>query len=73
MSTTHLLILLSVAFALETLIHFVPVVGTTVKGLATPLAFTAGTLLMAVPLDHQTPLVQWTLAGTNTTLRTDRS
>jgi hypothetical protein len=57
------LILLSVAFVAETLVHFVPVVGTSVKAVSTPLAFAAGTLLMAVPLDHQNPLIQWTLAG----------
>jgi hypothetical protein len=52
-----------IAFVAETLIHFVPVVGTSVKAASTPLAFVAGTLLMAVPLDHQNPLIQWTLAG----------
>jgi hypothetical protein len=57
------LILLGVAFVAETLVHFVPVVGTSVKAISTPLAFAAGTLLMAVPLDHQSPLIQWTLAG----------
>ena len=57
------LILLIVAFVAETLVHFVPVVGTSVKAVSTPLAFAAGTLLMAVPLDHQNPLIQWTLAG----------
>lgn len=57
------LVLLAVAFVAETLVHFVPVVGTSVKAISTPLAFVAGTLLMAVPLDHQNPLIQWTLAG----------
>jgi hypothetical protein len=57
------LILLGVAFVAETLVHFVPIVGTSVKAISTPLAFAAGTLLMAVPLDHQNPLIQWTLAG----------
>jgi hypothetical protein len=57
------LVLLAVAFVAETLVHFVPVVGTSVKAVSTPLAFVAGTLLMAVPLDHQNPLIQWTLAG----------
>jgi len=57
------LVLLSVAFVVETLVHFVPVVGTSVKAASTPLAFVAGTLLMAVPLDQQMPIVQWTLAG----------
>jgi hypothetical protein len=63
LGTMPTLILLGVAFVMETLVHFVPVVGTGVKAISTPLAFIAGTLLMAVPLDHQTPLVQWTLAG----------
>jgi hypothetical protein len=63
LGSTPTLILLGVAFVVETLIHFVPVVGTGVKAASTPLAFVAGTLLMAVPLDHQTPLVQWALAG----------
>lgn len=57
------LILLGVAFVAETLVHFIPVVGTSVKAASTPIAFAAGTLLMAVPLDHQSPLVQWALAG----------
>jgi hypothetical protein len=57
------LFLLGVAFVAETLVHFVPIVGTSVKAISTPLAFAAGTLLMAVPLDHQNPLIQWTLAG----------
>ncbi len=63
LGTTPTLILLGVAFVVETLVHFVPVVGTSVKAASTPLAFVAGTLLMAVPLDDQTPIVQWTLAG----------
>ncbi len=63
MGTTPTLLLLGAAFIAETLVHFVPVVGTSVKAASTPLAFVAGTLLMAVPLDDQTPLVQWTLAG----------
>ena len=63
LGTTPTLILLGVAFVVETLVHFVPVVGTSVKAASTPLAFIAGTLLMAVPLDDQTPIVQWTLAG----------
>jgi hypothetical protein len=56
------LILLVVAFSVETLIHFVPAVGTHLKALATPLSFAAGTLLMAVPLGDHNPLYQWTLA-----------
>jgi hypothetical protein len=63
MGSTPTLILLGVACVAETLVHFLPVVGTSVKAVSTPLAFTAGTLLMAVPLSEQTPLVQWTLAG----------
>jgi hypothetical protein len=60
---TPTLILLGVAFVAETVIHFIPIVGTAVRAISTPISFTAGTLLMAVPLDHQTPLVQWVLAG----------
>jgi hypothetical protein len=63
MGGTPTLILLGVACVAETLVHFVPVVGTSVKAVSTPLAFVAGTLLMAVPLSEQTPIVQWTLAG----------
>ncbi len=63
LGSTSTLILLGVAFIAETLVHFVPVVGTGVKAASTPLAFVAGTLLMAVPLDHQSPLIQWALAG----------
>jgi hypothetical protein len=58
------LILLGVACAAETLIHFVPAVGTHLKALATPLSFVAGTLLMAVPLGDHNPMYQWTLAAT---------
>ncbi len=57
------LIILGVAFTAETAIHFIPAVGTYLKGLATPLAFVAGTLLMAVPLGDHNPLYQWTLAA----------
>jgi hypothetical protein len=63
MGTEKTLLLLGVAFIAETLIHFIPVVGTTVKAASTPLTFVAGTLLMAVPLADKTPLVQWALAG----------
>jgi hypothetical protein len=63
MGTEQTLLLLGVAFIAETLIHFIPVVGTTVKAISTPLTFVAGTLLMAVPLADKTPLVQWALAG----------
>jgi Domain of unknown function (DUF4126) len=57
------LIILSVACAMETLVHFVPAAGTWIKAMATPLAFVAGTLLMAVPLGDKNPLYQWTLAA----------
>jgi len=64
LGTDPTLILLGVACAAETLIHFVPAVGTHLKALATPLSFVAGTLLMAVPLGDHNPLYQWTLAAT---------
>ncbi len=57
-------ILLAVAFAAETIIHFVPAAGTLARSAATPLAFVAGTLLMAAPLGDHNPLLQWILAGT---------
>jgi hypothetical protein len=57
------LLLLGVAFVAETVIHFVPAVGTHLKALATPLSFVAGTLLMAVPLGDHNPIYQWTLAA----------
>ena len=57
------LIILSVACAAETVVHFVPAAGTWIKAMATPLAFVAGTLLMAVPLGDKNPLYQWTLAA----------
>jgi len=57
------LIILSVAFVAETVIHFIPAAGTGLKAVATPLAFVAGTLLMAVPLSGHNPLYQWTLAA----------
>ncbi len=63
MGTEQTLLLLGVAFIAETLVHFIPVVGTGVKAAITPLTFAAGTLLMAVPLADKTPLVQWALAG----------
>jgi Domain of unknown function (DUF4126) len=56
-------IILSAAFVAETAVHFIPSVGTALKAIATPLAFVAGTLLMAVPLGNQNPLYQWTLAA----------
>jgi hypothetical protein len=58
------LIILAIACAAETTIHFLPVAGTWLKALATPLAFIAGTLLMAVPLGDKNPLEQWVLAAT---------
>ncbi len=57
------LIILCVAAVAETVIHFIPAAGTWLKAMATPLAFVAGTLLMAVPLGDSNPLVQWTLAA----------
>jgi hypothetical protein len=55
--------LLSVACAVEMIVHFIPVIGTWIKAVSTPLAFAAGTLLMAVPLGDRNPLLQWILAG----------
>jgi len=63
LGTQPTLITLSVACAMETLAHFVPAAGTWIKAMATPLAFVAGTLLMAVPLGDKNPLYQWTLAA----------
>src|SRR5271155_1947190 len=63
LGTQPTLIILSVACAAETLIHFIPAAGTWIKAMATPLAFVAGTLLMAVPLGDKNPLYQWTLAA----------
>jgi len=57
------LVVLGVAAVAEITVHYIPAVGTTLKAAATPLAFVAGTLLMAVPLGNQSPLVQWTLAA----------
>ncbi|HEY0257726.1 MAG TPA: DUF4126 domain-containing protein [Candidatus Methylacidiphilales bacterium] len=56
------LIILTVAAVTETVIHFIPAAGTGLKAMATPLAFVAGTLLMAVPLADKNPIYQWTLA-----------
>jgi hypothetical protein len=64
LGTQTTLIILSVAAAAETLVHFVPAAGTWVRAAATPLAFVAGTLLMAVPLGDKSPLIQWIMAGT---------
>ena len=63
LGTEPTLIVLSVAFVAETVVHFVPAAGTYLKAMATPLAFVAGTLLMAVPLGDHNPLYQWTLAA----------
>jgi hypothetical protein len=63
LGTEPTLIILSVACAAETLVHFIPAAGTWIKAMATPLAFVAGTLLMAVPLGDHNPLYQWTLAA----------
>jgi len=63
LGTEPTLIILSVACAMETIVHFIPAAGTMVKAAATPLAFVAGTLLMAVPLGDKNPLYQWVLAG----------
>jgi len=57
------LIVLAVAAVTETLVHFIPAAGTGLKAAATPLAFVAGTLLMAVPLADKNPLYQWTIAA----------
>jgi Domain of unknown function (DUF4126) len=63
LGTQPTLIVLSVACVAETLVHFIPAAGTWLKAMATPLAFVAGTLLMAVPLGDKNPLYQWTLAA----------
>ena len=63
LGTQPTLIILSVACAVETIVHFIPAAGTWLKAMATPLAFVAGTLLMAVPLGDKNPLYQWTLAA----------
>jgi len=63
LGTQPTLIILSVACAAETIVHFIPAVGTYLRAMATPLAFIAGTLLMAVPLGDHNPLYQWTLAA----------
>ena len=63
LGTQPTLIILSVACAAETIVHFIPAAGTWIKAMATPLAFVAGTLLMAVPLGDHNPLYQWTLAA----------
>ena len=63
LGTEPTLIVLSVACAAETIIHFIPAAGTFLKAMATPLAFVAGTLLMAVPLGDKNPIYQWALAA----------
>jgi hypothetical protein len=57
------LILLCVAGVAETIVYFIPVAGTYLKAVATPLAFAGGTVLMAVPLHDHNPIYQWTLAA----------
>jgi hypothetical protein len=59
LGTEPTLIILSVAAVTETLVHFIPAAGTGLKAVATPLAFVAGTLLMAVPLGDHNPLYRW--------------
>jgi hypothetical protein len=63
LGTQPTLIILAVACAAETAVHFIPAAGTWLKAMATPLAFVAGTMLMAVPLGDHNPLYQWTLAA----------
>ena len=63
LGTEPTLIVLVAAACAETIIHFIPAAGTTLKAMATPLAFVAGTLLMAVPLGDKNPMYQWVLAG----------
>jgi len=63
LGTEPTLILLIAATVAETAVHFIPTAGTWLKAMATPLAFVAGTLLMAVPLGGHNPLYQWTLAA----------
>lgn len=63
LGTEPTLIILSVACVAETIIHFIPAAGTYIKAMATPLAFVAGTLLMAVPLGDHNPLYQWVMAA----------
>lgn len=57
------LIILVIAAIAETVIHFIPAAGTALKAAVTPLAFMAGTLLMAVPLEGHNPLHQWAFAA----------
>ena len=56
-------ILLSAAFVIETVVHFIPAAGTALRAAATPLSFVAGTLLMAIPLGDRNPLMDWIIAG----------
>ena len=63
LGTEPTLIILGVAFIAETAVHFIPAVGTYLKAMATPLAFVAGTLVMAVPLGDHNPLFQWVTAA----------
>jgi hypothetical protein len=63
LGTEPTLILLVAATIAETTVHFIPAAGTVLKAAATPLAFVAGTLLMAVPFGGHNPIYQWTLAA----------
>jgi len=63
LGTVSTMIVLIAAAVAETTVHFIPAAGTGLKAIATPLAFVAGTLLMAVPLGGHNPLYQWTLAA----------
>jgi hypothetical protein len=63
LSSETSVIILSVAALVELAVHFIPAIGTAVRAAATPLAFVAGTIAMAVPLGDHNPLIAWTLAG----------
>jgi hypothetical protein len=63
LGTESTMVVLIAAAVAETAVHFIPAAGTWLKAMATPLAFVAGTLLMAVPLGGHNPLYQWTLAA----------
>lgn len=63
LGTESTMIVLIAAAIAETTVHFIPAAGTGLKAIATPLAFMAGTLLMAVPLGGHNPIYQWTLAA----------
>jgi len=63
LGTDTSLIILLVAAVAETVVHLLPATGTALKVAATPLAFMAGTLLMAVPMEGENPLYQWAFAA----------